>query len=421
MRVLHVTQSLSGGGAAIAARRIFEATRSQPGIDAHLVVTSPLPHGMTDPHISYFQPRNKHLNSLAEAVALRLQKSINPAHRTLGLFPSGLADFILQGKWDLVHLHWMGMGTLSIKEIGQISRAMSTVWTLHDSWPFCGAEHHPHFENDERFTHAYSQSSRAKINAYIDIDGFVFRRKLTNWRSPIFLVAPTRYMSTQAKRSALTSTQLVATIPHPISPETFSSKEPEARSRFRASVGLNQSAPTVLFASSPGSDFNKGLDLLAKVVAQLHDRIPGIQLVTIGGPWPDLPDFVLQLPPVMNESDLASWLSAADLIIVPSRLESFSLVAAEAQMCDTPVISFDTSGLRDVVGAQRPDRLIPQWDWRHMADQAEKTLSETTINQSSLRNEVAQLWTPSEVGAAYVRAYQRAISMHNPGIRSNTK
>ena len=53
--------------------------------------------------------------------------------------------------------------------------------------------------------------------------------------------------------------------------------------------------------------------------------------------------------------------------MVPSRIESFSNIAMEAQCCGTPVVSFSTSGLKDVVEHKtsynhdptfRPDRFL---------------------------------------------------------------
>jgi D-inositol-3-phosphate glycosyltransferase len=47
---------------------------------------------------------------------------------------------------------------------------------------------------------------------------------------------------------------------------------------------------------------------------------------------------------------LAEFYSAADVVVVPSRSESFGLVALEAQSCGTPVIGTAAGGLRCVVG-----------------------------------------------------------------------
>ena len=408
MRVLHVTHSLSGGGAAIAARRIFEATRTQPGIDAHLIVTSPLPVGLSDPHITYFKPKNQRLNAQVESLALRLQKSINPAHRTVGLFPSGLADHILQGNWDLIHLHWVGLGTLSIKEIGQISSAIPTVWTLHDSWPFCGADHHPYFENDDRFIAGYTPQSRLPQDSRYDLDAAVYRAKQRHWRSPITLIAPSTFMAHNAKASALTKDWPITTIPHPIDPTTFHPKGEDQRVKTLSSAGLDPTKPVVLFVSSPGSDFNKGLDLLQVAFKEIQRRRPDAQLTTIGGPWPQLGSHAKQFASQKSEHDLAIWYSAADVFLVPSRLESFSLVAAEAQSSGTPVLGFNTSGLIDVLAEQRKDTLIPKWDATQMGAQAATLLESRTSVEFDPTNAGTRRWNPDIVGAAYVGHYEHA-------------
>jgi glycosyltransferase involved in cell wall biosynthesis len=46
---------------------------------------------------------------------------------------------------------------------------------------------------------------------------------------------------------------------------------------------------------------------------------------------------------------LSEVYNCADLMLVPSRLESFGQTASEAQACGIPVVSFDSSGLRDIV------------------------------------------------------------------------
>ena len=52
---------------------------------------------------------------------------------------------------------------------------------------------------------------------------------------------------------------------------------------------------------------------------------------------------------VKDPAYLAELYSLADCVVIPSMVESFGQVAAEALACCTPVVSFDTSGLRDIV------------------------------------------------------------------------
>ncbi len=56
---------------------------------------------------------------------------------------------------------------------------------------------------------------------------------------------------------------------------------------------------------------------------------------------------------------LSSYYRAADIVIVPSRSESFGLVALEAAACGTPVVASAVGGLLSLVDDRRTGRLIP--------------------------------------------------------------
>ena len=49
-------------------------------------------------------------------------------------------------KPDYVNLHWIGNETISISDVNKIDAKI--IWTLHDMWPFCGAEH---YTNSSRY------------------------------------------------------------------------------------------------------------------------------------------------------------------------------------------------------------------------------------------------------------------------------
>jgi D-inositol-3-phosphate glycosyltransferase len=64
---------------------------------------------------------------------------------------------------------------------------------------------------------------------------------------------------------------------------------------------------------------------------------------------------------------LADHYRAADVVIVPSRSESFGLVAAEAQACGTPVVASNIGGLPYVVNASESGLLVNDHDPRAFA------------------------------------------------------
>jgi D-inositol-3-phosphate glycosyltransferase len=107
----------------------------------------------------------------------------------------------------------------------------------------------------------------------------------------------------------------------------------------------------------------KGLDVAVGALAGLDDE--RAELVVVGGPsGPDGPaelERVLDLAGSLGVRDrlrfvepqphhlLSTWYRAADVVLVPSRAESFGLVALEAAACGRPVVAAAVGGLRTIV------------------------------------------------------------------------
>lgn len=137
---------------------------------------------------------------------------------------------------------------------------------------------------------------------------------------------------------------------------------PGDRRGARAALGLGlDGAPLLLFVGRIQP--LKGLDVAIGALAAL-DR-PDAQLVVVGGPiGPDGPTEAAKsmlLADELGVTDrirwvepqphhlLATYYRAADVCVVPSRSESFGLVALEAAACGTPVVAAAVGGLRTLV------------------------------------------------------------------------
>jgi D-inositol-3-phosphate glycosyltransferase len=71
---------------------------------------------------------------------------------------------------------------------------------------------------------------------------------------------------------------------------------------------------------------------------------------------------------------LSTYYRAADVVLVPSRSESFGLVALEAAACGTPVVAAAVGGLRTLVDHGRTGFLVDGRDPAVFASYAEQVL-----------------------------------------------
>jgi D-inositol-3-phosphate glycosyltransferase len=154
---------------------------------------------------------------------------------------------------------------------------------------------------------------------------------------------------------------------------------------------------------------HKGPDVAVRTLAEAVARDPDVAgdlvLAIVGGPsGPDkgaevarllelaaalgVSERVMLFPP-QPQPKLVDFYTAADVVLVPSRSESFGLVALEAQACGTPVIAADVGGLPYVVEDGRSGFLVEGHDPGDHADRLLQILGDPQL-QSSFGDEAAR-------------------------------
>lgn len=413
-RVTILSHSDNGGGASRAAYRLYQALRAA-GVDPRMTVRSKQTGDWTvTPTSKNYAKAVNFARSRFGGYLMLLQKTPNANMHSTNVLPSNLAAALNASDADVVNLHWLGGEVMSVEDIGRIRKPV--VWTLHDMWAFCGAEHVTDDGVDARWRAGYDRGNRPFPCSGPDIDRFTWNRKLRAWKHPAHIVTPSRWLADCVRHSALMKDWPVTVIPNVLDTDVF---KPLDRQYCRHVLNLPGDKRIVLFgAFGGGGSLNKGYDLLLEAMNSLAASRLDILCVVFGQSEPQAPPSIpfpiKWMGHVGDDSTLALLYGAADVMVIPSRLENLPQSGTEAHACGCPVVAFDCGGLSEVVDHRVTGYLAEAYRTDDLARGIAWVLSDKMLNArlgQAARAKAKKLWSASSVVPAYLDVYEAARSM----------
>lgn len=202
----------------------------------------------------------------------------------------------------------------------------------------------------------------------------------------------------------------VTVVPNGVDPELFSPDEAVRRVPGRVVTTASADVPL------------KGLVPLLEAVAALG-RDGGIELVVVGRPRRDgqvsatLERLRLggqvRFVGGLGERELVDLYRGAELAVVPSLYEGFSLPAVEAMACGVPVVATTAGALPEVLGRDgEAGILVPPGDARALAEAIGRALADEPLRRrlaAGGRARVAQRFSWDRAAAATASTYREVI------------
>ena len=429
LRVTHLSESDLSGGAARAAYRIHRSLSRYISPDT-LQTTMLVKNRISDDlDIWASQHGGDPVKNLFDTIlgkwAYRRFSTSNHGLYSVAWPETGLgkeiASQIHDNEIDIIHLHWIHDHLISIEEIGSV--ACPIVWTLHDQWPICGAEHYAEFveecQQEGTFTHlpryscGYSERSKLYHEPRRDLNRITWLRKKKSWDKKMFLVCPSQWMAKCVRSSALMADWPLAVIPNPIDLKRWRPIDPQLA---RNLLGLPANKHLLCFGAISGlNDPRKGNDLLLKSLFYLKDIAinDSIEVVIFGqsehSSCPSIPFPVHFMGQLNDDITLALTYSSCDLMMVPSRQDNLPSTATEAHACGIPVVAYSVGGIPDIVDNNITGLLVEPGNYIKFAEAVLELVldnSKRTEMGKAARRRASLLWDQELIADQYAKLYQ---------------
>ena len=417
MRVLIVNTSERTGGAAVAANRLMKALINH-GVKAKMLVRDKESDSLTV--VGLPKSPMLHWHFLWERLVIFVRSRFSRKHlfeidlANTGSDITGLPEF---KEADVIHLHWINQGMLSLSNIQKILRSgKPVVWTMHDIWPATAICHLT--LGCRSFTSA-CKSCRL-LSGGSALTQSVWRKKQRLFEDgDIHFVACSHWLESEAKSSALLKRHKITSIPNPIDTHIYNNRC--NKQEVRQQLGLPADKKLVLFVSQRVTNPNKGMDYLVEACGLLKD-IDQLGIVILGGHAEEVADQLsfetYPLGYVNDEHRIVDIYNAVDVFVLPSLSENLPNTIMEAMACGVPCVGFRVGGIPEEIDHKQNGYVA---DYRSAEDLAwgiRWILTEADYQSLSRHavQKVAQNYSQQSVALKYLDVYQQAMAFKHYGL-----
>lgn len=353
------------------------------GIDVHVIAPSAEGLAGRDEFegivVDRFRYAPRSLETLAYSGTMRDQVRSSWASRL------ALGSFIGAELWktfrsrrdfraDLVHAHWWFPGGLVGMWLAEWWH-VPLVTTLHGT--------------DVRV----ARSSRLAAR--------VFRRVLTRSRA---VTTVSSWLADQTRALVPDARPVVA--PMPIKPDLFHPGGPRESHRLLFVGKLNR---------------QKGIEHLLQALAIMRAKPMVDVVVGVGSAPADIGSLAQTLGvadqlhwlPLLPQSELAGYYRSCTALVMPAVEEGLGLVAAEALLCETPVIAFASGGLPDLIRNGETGLLVAPGNIAALAEALDDLLARADRGAAlgiAGRRAMLATFSPEAVARRYAALYRAAVA-----------
>lgn len=416
------------GGAAIACLRLLAILEQTEGIEVTMLVQekkrdNPKVKAIAE---TWLQKKLAFERFVRERLYFKFQEKNKEVRFAFSPANSGIdiSEHPLVQEADIIHLHWINFGFLSLKSLEKIFKLNKPiVWTLHDMWAFTGGCHHS--GDCENYQISCGNCVQyLKTPSPTDVSNKVWQRKNTIFDYSLRLrsgngttiVGCSKWLSNRAKKSSLFKDFTVKAIPNPLDTKLFLAQN---KAEARVKLGLPIDKKLILFVAAKVSVIWKGFSYFQEALELLksqnsHNQY--IELVVLGESDAEtiekLPFKAHALGRISDVNQIVSVYSAVDVFVTSSIQENLPNTIMEAMACGTPAVGFEVGGIPEMIENKKNGFLAKYKSAESLAEGMKWVLFEANHDELSknARKKVLDNYSEKVVIEQYLEVYRNLVA-----------
>ncbi|HVO72424.1 MAG TPA: glycosyltransferase, partial [Ignavibacteriaceae bacterium] len=355
MKVVHLVNLDILGGAAKAAFALNKALLYN-NVDSALLVQTKFSSDKDVYSISgnFIDKLKANARIIADLIQMNALTKTKKGRFSFGTIGTDIAKNKLIRQSDLIHLHWINQGYLSLSSLSNLALLNKpVVWTLHDMWGFTGGCH-------------YSSGCRNYLNSCGDCPYLIFssagdfshhiflKKKKIYDQLKINFITCSEWLANIARKAPLLKDKIVTPIHNTLDIDVYKSLD---KGGIRRKFNLPENKFLILFVALSITEERKGFSYLKNSLIRLLERYPHlkseIELLILGRSsaenFEGISLKINQLGRIKSEKEIAECYNASDIFLAPSLEDNLPNTVLESLSCGIPVVAFKIGGIPEMV------------------------------------------------------------------------
>ncbi|MCP3940414.1 MAG: glycosyltransferase [Desulfobacteraceae bacterium] len=313
---------------------------------------------------------------------------------------------------DVVHIHCINGYMVNIYKLLNYLKEnnFSTIITLHAEFMYtagCG-----HALNCEKWKTGCGECPQRKNGRPASM---VFDRSANEWKlmensfenfNKLVITSVSEWLHNRAKQSPFFKDKKMKIVMNGI--DTLDIYNPKEFKELKEKLGL-KNEKIVLHVTANFDDPLKGGKYVLKIAERLKNKNVKILIVGSNNGKYKLPSNVLILPKTKDRLELAKLYSMADITLLTSLRETFSMICAESLSCGTPVVGFK-AGAPEKIALKKYSKFVEHGNINMLKDAINEYIELKSKNSIQIAKEASIKYSKKEMFKKYYTIYRELLA-----------